>query len=213
MFISYAQIRPPTYPYSLFLLDGLSKPKEIIKFAKKDEMLRLRLLTTAIFTARLNFIIGEKRRREADNRLEAYISNNTRFDKRPNVDNKRYHLTLLAKNKDGYQNLVKMVTLSNLEGYYYKPRMDRELLRQHGKNVICLSGCLGGELAQALWNKDYERARNIALEYQDIFGKENYFMEIMHHPKLERFIEIRDETVKLAKELGIRLLVRRIRII
>lgn len=186
------------------LLDGLSKPKEIIKFAKQDEMPAIAITDHGNLHGAIEFYkVAKKEGIKPIIGVEAYVANNSRFDKRPNIDNKRYHLTLLAKNKDGYQNLVKMVTLSNLEGYYYKPRMDRELLREHGKNVICLSGCLGGELSQALWNKDYERARNIALEYQDIFGKENYFVEIMHHPKLDRFMEIRDETVKLAKELGI----------
>lgn len=186
------------------LLDGLSKPKEIIKFAKQDEMPAIAITDHGNLHGAIEFYkLAKKEGVKPIIGVEAYIANNTRFDKRPNVDNKRYHLSLLAKDKEGYQNLVKMVTLSNLEGYYYKPRMDRDLLRQHAKGVICLSGCMGGELSQALWNKDYERARNIALEYQDIFGKENYFMEIMHHPKLERFIEIRDETVKLAKELGI----------
>ncbi|HRY62698.1 MAG TPA: PHP domain-containing protein, partial [Candidatus Paceibacterota bacterium] len=128
------------------LLDGLSKPKEIIKFAKQDEMPAIAITDHGNLHGAIEFY--QKAKKEGVKPIigvEAYIANNTRFDKRPNVDNKRYHLTLLAKNKDGYQNIVKMVTLSNLEGYYYKPRMDRELLRQYGKNVICLSGCLGGE--------------------------------------------------------------------
>jgi DNA polymerase-3 subunit alpha len=186
------------------LLDGLSKPKEIIKFAKQDDMPAIAITDHGNLHGAIEFYkIAKKEGVKPIIGVEAYVANNTRFDKRPNVDNQRYHLTLLAKNKEGYQNLVKMVTLSNLEGYYYKPRMDRELLREYGKNVICLSGCLGGELSQALWNRDYDRARNIALEYQEIFGKGNYFIEIMHHPKLERFFEIRDETVKLARELDI----------
>ncbi|MEI6296153.1 MAG: DNA polymerase III subunit alpha [bacterium] len=186
------------------LLDGLSKPSEIIKFAKKEEMPAIAITDHGNMYGAIEFY--QKAKKEGIKPIigvEAYIANNTRFDKRPNLDNKRYHLTLLAKDKDGYNNIVKMVTLSNLEGYYYKPRMDKQLLRDCHKGVICLSGCLGGELSQALWNKDYEKAKLLALEYQDIFGKENYFIEIMHHPKLERFLEIRDELVKLSKELNI----------
>jgi len=186
------------------LLDGLSKPSDIIKFAKKDEMPAIAITDHGNLHGAIEFY--QKAKKEGVKPIigvEAYIANNTRFDKRPNVDNKRYHLTLLAKDKEGYQNIVKMVTLSNLEGYYYKPRMDRELLRQHNKGVICLSGCLGGEISQALWNKDIERAKNIARDYQEIFGKENYFIEIMHHPKLERFLEIRDELIKISRELNI----------
>lgn len=135
--------------------------------------------------------------------VEAYIANRTRFDKQPNVDNKRYHLILLAKNERGYKNLIKMVTSANLEGYYYKPRMDKELLRQYGSDLICLSGCLGGEFSQAIWNKNYEEAERVAMEYQEIFGKGDYFIEVQAHPKLERFDEITQWQVKIAQKLGI----------
>ncbi len=186
------------------LLDGLSKPSEIIKFAKQDEMPAIAITDHGNLHGAIEFFkIAKKEGVKPIIGVEAYMANNSRFDKRPNVDNQRFHLSLLAKDKEGYQNLVKAVTLSNLEGYYYKPRMDKELLRRHSKGLICLSGCLGGELSQALWNKDHERAREIALEYQDIFGKENYFIEIMNHPKLERSTEIKNELIKLARELNI----------
>ncbi len=186
------------------LLDGLSKPKDIIKFAKQDGMPAIAITDHGNLHGAIEFFkIAKKEGIKPIIGVEAYMANNSRFDKRPNIDNRRYHLSLLAKNKEGYQNLVKAVTLSNLEGYYYKPRMDRELLRKHSKGLICMSGCLGGEISQALWNKDHELARAIALEYQDIFGKENYFIEIMHHPKLERSTEIKNELIKLARELNI----------
>lgn len=138
--------------------------------------------------------------------VEAYIANRTRFDKQAGVDNKRYHLTLLSRNMDGYKNLIQLVTKSNLEGYYYKPRMDKDILREHHEGLICGSGCLGGELCQALWERDYEKAERIALEYRDIFGAENYFIEVMSHPNLERFNEITEQLLKLAKKLNIPLI-------
>ena len=110
--------------------------------------------------------------------VEAYIANRSRHDKESRIDNKRYHLTLLAKNKTGYKNLIKLVTLANLEGYYYKPRMDKEILRKYSDGVICLSGCMASELGRALQNKDMEKAEAVIKEHQEIFGKDNYFLEI-----------------------------------
>ncbi len=135
--------------------------------------------------------------------VEAYVANRSRFQKEPGIDNKRYHLTLLAKDTTGYRNLIKMVTKANLEGFYYKPRMDKELLIEHHEGIICLSGCMGSELSRLIWNKDYAGAEKLALEYQEIFGKENYFIEIMHHPKIERALEIKEELIKLARKLNI----------
>ena len=103
--------------------------------------------------------------------VEAYIANRTRFDKEPGVDNKRYHLTLLAKNREGYQNLIKLVTLAHLEGYYYKPRMDKDLLSQHHRGLICLSGCMGGELGRALMGNQDEVAEAIVRDYQNKIGR------------------------------------------
>ena len=110
--------------------------------------------------------------------VEAYVANRSRLDKDPGIDSKRYHLTLLAKNLQGYKNLMKLVTISHLEGFYYKPRMDKEILRKYSDGIIALSGCLGGELSRALANKDEEKAQRIINEHQEIFGKENYFLEI-----------------------------------
>jgi DNA polymerase-3 subunit alpha len=135
--------------------------------------------------------------------VEAYIAERTRFDKETGIDNKRYHLTLLAKNTQGYKNLIQLVTLSNLEGYYYKPRMDKEILRKHSDGIIALSGCLGGELSRALANKDEEKAEKIIKEHQEIFGKENYFLEIMKHPSVPGDAEVRDGIIKLGKKFNI----------
>lgn len=186
------------------LLDGLSKIKDLVGKAKEYDMPAIGLTDHGNLYGAIDFykactkaeikpIIG----------VEAYVAVRSRFDKEPNVDSKRYHLTLLAKNNTGYKNLIKMVTAANLEGYYYKPRMDKNLFRDHHEGIICLSGCMGSELGKALWARDLELAEKVALEHQEIFGKENYYLEIMHHPKIERQLEIKEATIALAKKLNI----------
>lgn len=186
------------------LLDGLSKIDGMVKKAKSLGMPAIALTDHGNMYGAIEFykeckkqgikpIIG----------VEAYVANRSRFDKQPGVDNERYHMILLAKNNNGYKNLIKLVTLANLEGYYYKPRMDKELLRKYGKDLICLSGCLGGEFSKAIWNLDYDKAEKVALEYQEIFGKENYFIEIQAHSKLERFDEITEWQISIARKLNI----------
>ncbi len=90
--------------------------------------------------------------------VEAYVANRGRLDKEPGIDNKRYHLILLAKNLTGYKNLIRLVSISGLEGYYYKPRMDKEILRTYSEGIIALSGCMGGELSSALMAGNDEHA-------------------------------------------------------
>ena len=186
------------------LLDGLSKIEDLISKCKEYGMPALAITDHGNMYGAVEFY---KKAKAAEIKpilgVEAYIATRSRFQKEANIDSRRFHLTLLAENKTGYQNLLKLVSKSFLEGYYYKPRMDRELLAEHHEGIICLSGCLGGELSKFLWNKDYAGAKQLALEYRQIFGKDNYFIEIMHHPKLERAIEIKEELIKLARELEI----------
>ena len=141
---------------------------------------------------------------------EAYITPGSRFDRPDRENNKRYHLTLLAENNIGYQNLVELASKSYTEGYYYKPRIDYELLDQHQNGLIALSGCLGGELAQHLApdgsveegntsnERSFEKALDIAKKYQSIFGKENYFIEIHNHG-IKQQLDILDDLVEIAK--------------
>lgn len=113
---------------------------------------------------------------------EVYLAPKSRFDKeykRGSDTENYYHLTLLAKDFTGYQNLMHMVSLGFLEGFYYKPRIDKELLRKHHEGIIALSGCLQGEVANSLMKEKYEQAKNLAAEYRDIFGKDNFYLEIM----------------------------------
>jgi len=135
--------------------------------------------------------------------LEGYVANRTRFDKVPGVDNKRYHITLLAKNYTGYQNLLALVTKSHLEGFYYKPRVDKDLLREHAEGLICLSGCLASELGRAVKAQDREEALRTIDEYRNIFGDDNYFLEVMHHDKNEGVMAQRREVIELARKLSL----------
>lgn len=186
------------------LLDGMSKIGDLVKSAKGFGMKALALTDHGAMYGSIEFykkcldagikpIIG----------VEAYIAERTRGDKEPNIDNKRYHLTLLAKNNIGYRNLMKLVSAAYIDGYYYKPRMDEEILRKHSEGIICLSGCPAGELAHAIRAKDDERAKKIIDKYQSIFGKENFFLELMGHKEVEKYEELKEGVKKLSKELGI----------
>ncbi len=143
---------------------------------------------------------------------EAYVTPGSRFDRPERDKNKRYHLTLLAENNTGYQNLVELVSKAYLEGFYYKPRVDYDLLKQHAEGIIALSGCLGGEVAQHLApngsreegntanEKSYEKALEKAKNYQNIFGKENFFIELHNHG-INQQIQILDDLVNISKEI------------
>ena len=133
---------------------------------------------------------------------EVYVAQRTRFDKVHGMDNERYHLVLLAENETGYQNLIKMVSAAWTEGFYTKPRVDKELLEKYHEGLICLSACLAGEIPQAFLQNDYEKAKEIALWYQNIFGKDNYFLEIQDHGILEQK-KTNPLIIKLARELDI----------
>ena len=186
------------------LLDGLSKVEDLVALAKKYEMPALAITDHGNMYGTIEFYkLAKKEGLKPIIGVEAYISERSRLDKEPGIDNKRYHLTLLAKDNEGYKNLIQLVTLSNLEGYYYKPRMDKEILRKYSKGIIALSGCLGGELSRALSNKDEERAEMIIKEHQEIFGKENYFLEIMKHPSVPGDADVRNAIIALGKKFNI----------
>ena len=111
---------------------------------------------------------------------EVYVATRTRFDKVNKIDGNN-HLILLCKNETGYKNLIKMVSASFVEGFYSKPRIDKQLLEQYHEGLICLSACLAGEIPQAILAGDYERAKTSALWYRDLFGEGNYYIELQDH--------------------------------
>ena len=133
---------------------------------------------------------------------EVYVAPGSRFDKVYGVDNKYAHLILLAENEIGYKNLIYLVSMGCIEGYYYKPRIDKELLRKHSEGLIALSACIAGEVPSRLLNGDRDGAKKTAQEYIDIFGKENYFIELQDHGLAEQK-RIMPELISIAKELGV----------
>ena len=188
------------------LLDGLSKLEDLIDLAKKFKMPAMAITDHGNMYGAIEFYkLAKKAGIKPIIGVEAYITTGSRKEKNTeNGGTKRYyHLTLLVKNLTGYKNLMKLVTISNLEGFYYKPRMDKEILRKYSEGIIALSGCLGGELAQALIHKDMEKAEKIIKEHQEIFGKENYFLEIQKHPKTPDDEKVHESIITISKQLNI----------
>jgi len=186
------------------LLDGLSKIDDLVNRAKEMGMESLALTDHGVLYGAIEFY---KKAKKAGIKpiigCEVYISENSMHDKRPNIDDKRYHLILLAKDNTGYKNLIKIVSAAHLEGFYYKPRIDKNFLRKHSDGLIALSACLGGELSRAISSNSYSKAKKIALEHEEIFGKGNYYIELQEHPNIEDQNSVTPQLVKLAKETGI----------
>ena len=132
---------------------------------------------------------------------EVYVATRTRFDKVNKIDGNN-HLILLCKNETGYKNLIKMVSAGFVEGFYSKPRVDKQLLEQYHEGLICLSACLAGEIPQAILAGDYERAKATALWYRDLFGAENYYIELQDHG-LKEDSTVLPQLIKLSRETGI----------
>ncbi|MDO8496501.1 MAG: DNA polymerase III subunit alpha [bacterium] len=190
------------------LLDGLSRIDELVAKAKEMNMEALAITDHGVMYGAIEFY---KKAKKAGIKpiigCEVYISVNSMHDKRPNIDDKRYHLILLAKNDTGYKNLIKIVSAAHLEGFYYKPRIDKDFLRKHSDGLIALSACLGGELSRAIASNPpadgYDKAKKVAREYEEIFGKGNYYIELQQHPHIEDQNVVTPRLVKLAKEMGI----------
>ncbi len=183
------------------LLDGLSKIPELVKRTKELGMTALALTDHGAMYGAIEFyktckkndikpIIG----------VEAYVAPRTRHDKEHGIDNKMFHLTLLAKNNTGYKNLMKAVSQANMEGYYYKPRMDKETLKNFSEGVICLSGCPGSEFVQLLKKGKNQEARDLIQFYIDTYGREHVFIELMKHDEVEWYTPLAPEILAIAKE-------------
>lgn len=164
------------------LLDGLSKIQKLVKTAKDLGMEALAITDHGVMYGAIEFY---KACKEAGIKpiigVEMYVAPRSHKSKEGRADQEPHHLTVLAKNNQGYQNLMKLVSISHLEGFYYRPRVDKSLLREYHEGLICLSGCPGGEFIETLDKKGIEKAMEIAREYIDIFGKENYFFELQNH--------------------------------
>jgi DNA polymerase-3 subunit alpha len=184
------------------LLDGLSKIDDLLARVKELGMNAVALTDHGVLYGAVEFY---KKAKSAGIKpilgVEAYIAPRDRFSRDPGE--RYYHLVLLAETNRGWKNLIQLVTKAHLEGFYYKPRMDKEILRQYHEGLIATSACLGGEVNQALLLGRFEEAKKIALEYQDIFGKENFFLEIGDHPHIPEAVRIRPEIIKLSQATGI----------
>ncbi len=186
------------------LLDGSSKIKEIVKQAKDIGMDSLAITDHGVMYGVIDFYRAAK---EVGIKpilgCEVYVSPGSRFDKEAGANEERYHhLVLLAENDIGYHNLMKIVSRGFTEGFYYKPRVDYEVLREYSKGIISLSACLAGEVARNLAKNDYEEAKAAALRYEDIFGKGNFFLELQDHG-IETQKLVNAGLLRLSKELDI----------
>ena len=186
------------------LLDGLGKPGAYAKKAKEQGSTAVALTDHGVMHGHIEFykackeigvkpIIG----------CEVYIAFNKLTDKRHQIDTKRTHCTLLAETQEGYENLLKMTTVAHLEGYYYKARVDWNLLKKHSKGIIALSGCLNGDLPGAILNQDDSKIRELIERFQGTFGKENFYLELQSHPTLPQQDVVNNKLIELHKELNI----------
>ena len=135
--------------------------------------------------------------------IDAYIAPRTMQDKERGIDNPRQRLVLLAKNSDGYKNLLKIVTAANIEGFYYKPRIDKELIKKYKDNLIAISSGYNGEIGQAVANKDFDKAKVIINFYKETFDADSFYIGISHHPEIEGHEEKMKALVELAKEMNV----------
>lgn len=186
------------------LLDGLPKIDELISHVKKLGMDSVAITDHGALYGVIEFY---KKARAAGIKpiigVEAYVVNGDMREKQAANTEKYYHLIILAKNQTGYKNLIKINTLGHLEGFYYKPRVDKNALRQYRDGLIALSGCLTGEVPRSILSGNMNRAKDVAREYQDIFGTENYYLELQYHPNLKEQQKVNDGLKEISRDLGI----------
>jgi DNA polymerase-3 subunit alpha len=187
------------------LLDGLAKIDDILDRAKELGMDSLAITDHGVLYGAIEFYIKAKARGiKPIIGCEMYITPTDLHSKNPDsADRKRHHLILLAKNEAGYKNLMRLITIAHLEGFYYKPRIDKTVLRSHAEGLIGLSACAEGEVPSAAISGNMEKAENLALEYLDIFGAGNFYLEIQHHPNYAPQIIANEALIKISKKLNI----------
>ncbi|MFH0854317.1 MAG: DNA polymerase III subunit alpha [bacterium] len=186
------------------LLDGLAKIDDLIAKAKEYKMDSLALTDHGVMYGVIEFY--QKCKKEGIKPIigvEFYVAPNGRFNKRAKIDEEKFHLLLLAKNEIGYKNLIKLTSLAHLEGFYYKPRVDWDILEKYNEGLIALSGCLGGEIPTLLKNGNYNKAKEIAGKYRALYGEDNFYLEMQYHKNSSDQIEANKGLIKLAKEMDI----------
>ena len=184
------------------LLDGLSKIPELVARTKELGMDSIALTDHGVLYGAVEFYKAAKKAGvKPILGVETYVAPRDRFSR---DSNERYnHLILLCENETGWKNLIKLVTKAHLEGFYYKPRIDRDLLREHHEGLIATSSCLGGEIAQTLLAGKFEEAKKCALDYQELFGRGSYFLEIQKHPHVPESEKLEPLLVRLSEETNI----------
>ena len=186
------------------LLDGLPKIDELLSYVKELGMDSVAITDHGVLYGAVEFyqkakaagikpIIG----------CEVYVAFEKMDQRRPNIDDRRYHLVLLAKNSQGYQNLVKLVSRAHLDGFYYKPRVDEDLLEKHSEGLIALSACVQGKISRLIIANRKDEAETTALKYQKIFGKENFYLELQHHPHNKDQQKVNAGIIEISKKLEI----------
>jgi len=186
------------------LLDGLPKIGQLLDYVKELGMDSVALTDHGVMYGAVEFY---KKAKEKGVKpiigCEVYLSQGKMREKRPKIDDKRYHLVLLVKNKEGYKNLVELITKAHLEGFYYKPRIDEELLVKHSNGLVALSACLAGKIPRLIVSNKIEEAEKVALKYQDIFGKGNFYLEIQNHSHIKEQEKSNKGIISIAKKYGI----------
>ncbi|MED9946653.1 MAG: DNA polymerase III subunit alpha [Peptacetobacter hiranonis] len=185
------------------LLDGFSRVKTLVKRAKEKGMSAVAITDHGCMFGAIDFYKAAKA--EGIKPIigcEVYTAPRKLTDKDPNYDKHQGHLVLLAKDMTGYKNLIKIVSKSYVDGFYYKPRTDMDELKKHSQGLIALSACLAGDVPRAIMNGNYDKARKLAMEYRDIFGNGNYYLEIQDHGLPEQK-QVNTEVVRLSRELNI----------
>ncbi|MBC7238219.1 MAG: PHP domain-containing protein, partial [Chloroflexi bacterium] len=164
------------------LLDGLARLPDLCKSAKEAGMEAIALTDHGQMYGTIKFLRAAQ---EAGIKpiygCEVYQAPRRMTQRDPSRDSKAYHLILLAKNMVGYKNLLKLVTRANLEGFYYRPRVDRDLLAEHAEGLICLSACVSGQVPSLIAEGQIEQAREAIGWFKEVFGAENYFLELQRH--------------------------------
>ncbi len=186
------------------LLDGLAKIDQLLDACQELKMPSIALTDHGSMHGLVEFFQKAKKRGiRPILGCEIYLAPNGMHQKRPNIDAKSNHLVLLIKNKVGYRNLVKLVTKAHLEGFYYKPRIDKDLLREYSEGLIGMSACLAGEIPQAVISNNLEKAEKLALEYREIFDKDDFYLEIQHHPGFPEQKIANEALIKISKKHNI----------
>jgi len=186
------------------LLDGLPKIDQLLERTKEMGMDSIALTDHGNMYGAIEFYKKAKAKGiKPILGAEIYIAFEGMRQERPGIDDKIYHLIVLAKNEEGYRNLVKLLTKAHLEGFYYKPRVDEELLSQHAEGLIALSGCLASKTSQLILQKKLKEAAAQALRYQEIFGKGNFYLELQRHEHIKEQRVVETALIDIAKETGI----------